>query len=103
MLRESITAEELASASQALKIYDIRKNPDEDQIPGSIPSDAWDLEFGGGPPFSRDEEVVLYCGSGNSCSRVADALRQRGYNAMALDGGFKAWIEADLPIEPRRF
>ncbi|HET9392152.1 MAG TPA: rhodanese-like domain-containing protein [Candidatus Rubrimentiphilum sp.] len=85
-----------------LKLIDIRKSPDEQQIPGSIRADGAELEAMVDLPFSKDEHVVLYCGSGNSCSRVAQTLRSKGYtNAEALEGGYSAWKDAGLPTEPR--
>jgi hypothetical protein len=30
------------------------------------------------PPFRPDEKIVLYCGSGISCSRIAASLHERG-------------------------
>jgi hydroxyacylglutathione hydrolase len=85
----------------ALKLIDIRKKPDEQQIPGSTRADGEALESATELPFSKDEHVVLYCGSGNSCSRVARTLREKGYNAEALDGGYAAWQSAGLPTQPR--
>ncbi|MBV8488952.1 MAG: rhodanese-like domain-containing protein [Candidatus Eremiobacteraeota bacterium] len=93
-------ADELAS-SAGRRIVDIRKNPDDRQIPGSQRLDGESLERGDDVPFDKDEEVVLYCGSGNSCSRIAAALRERGYRTVALDGGYKGWVEAGHPTEPR--
>lgn len=84
-----------------LKLIDIRKKPDEKQIPGSMRADGEQLEAMVDLPFSRDDHVVLYCGSGNSCSRVAKTLREKGYNTEALEGGYAAWKEAGLPTEPR--
>lgn len=82
-------------------IIDIRKKPDEMQIPGSRRYSGEELETAEQLPFSKDEHVVLYCGSGNSCSRVAQTLREKGYaNAEALEGGYAAWKEAGLPLEP---
>lgn len=93
--------EDLKNASRAVKIVDIRKKPDDMQIPGSVRYSGEELESTEKVPFSKDEHVVLYCGSGNSCSRVAQALRDRGYtNAEALEGGYTAWKEAGLPLEP---
>lgn len=84
-----------------IKIVDIRKKPDEMQIPGSVRYSGEELEAAQALPFSKDEHVVLYCGSGNSCSRVAQTLREKGYtNAEALEGGYSAWKEAGLPLEP---
>jgi rhodanese-related sulfurtransferase len=84
-----------------LKLIDIRKKPDETQIPGSLRYSGEALENSNELPFAKDEHVVLYCGSGNSCSRVAQTLRDRGYaNAEALEGGYTAWKDAELPLEP---
>ena len=99
MGRESITAGELRDRA-GTTIVDIRKNPDDRQIPGSLRLDGAALESAA-PPFPKDERVVLYCGSGNSCSRIAASLRGRGYDAVALEGGYAAWKEAELPTEPR--
>ena len=86
-----------------LKLIDIRKKPDERQIPGSMRADGEVLENTDELPFGKDEHVVLYCGSGNSCSRIAQTLRDKGYaNAEALEGGYTAWTEAGLPTEPRK-
>lgn len=84
-----------------LKLIDIRKKPDEQQIPGSMRADGEQLEAMVDLPFSKDEHVVLYCGSGNSCSRVAKTLREKGYNTEALEGGYAAWQSAGLPTESR--
>lgn len=95
-----ITPQELADACETL-IVDIRKHPDDRQIPGSLRLDGAALESGESVPFDEDRRVVLYCGSGNSCSRIAQTLAERGYDAVALEGGFKAWTDAGLPTEPR--
>ena len=44
-------------------------------------------------------KVVLYCGGGYRSALVADALRKMGYrNAISLDGGWRAWNEAGMPV-----
>ena len=44
--------------------------------------------------------LVLYCGGGYRSALAADALQQMGYpNAISLDGGWRAWQQAGLPIE----
>ena len=96
---ESVTPGELRDRT-GVTVVDIRKNPDDRQIPGSQRMEGAALE-GATPPFSKEEPVVLYCGSGNSCSRIAASLRERGYDAVALEGGYAAWKEAKLPTEPR--
>jgi rhodanese-related sulfurtransferase len=95
------TIDDLKDAPASAKIIDIRKKPDDMQIPGSIRYSGEELEHAEQLPFGKDEHVVLYCGSGNSCSRVAQTLREKGYQkAEALDGGYAAWKDAGLPLEP---
>jgi rhodanese-related sulfurtransferase len=98
---DAITPGELSDRRAQLKIFDIRKNPDDRQIPGSVRAEGTALETGNDLPFGTDEEVVLYCGSGNSCSRIAKTLRDLGYRAAALEGGYRAWVDAGLPTEKR--
>jgi rhodanese-related sulfurtransferase len=44
--------------------------------------------------------LVLYCGGGFRSALVAEALQKMGYtNAISLDGGWRAWNAAQLPIE----
>jgi rhodanese-related sulfurtransferase len=44
--------------------------------------------------------LVLYCGGGFRSALAADALQKMGYgNAISLDGGWRAWNEAGLPVE----
>jgi rhodanese-related sulfurtransferase len=98
---DAIKPDELRARKAALKVFDIRKNPDDRRIPGSVQAEGSALENGDELPFGKDEDVVLYCGSGNSCSRIAKTLRDRGYHATALEGGYKAWVDAGLPTEER--
>lgn len=98
MSDEKISPQELASA-QNVRIIDIRKAPDDQMIPGSEIMNG--EEVAANPPFAPDEKVVLYCGSGNSCSRIAATLREKGLDVVALDGGYTAWKEAGLATSPR--
>jgi rhodanese-related sulfurtransferase len=44
--------------------------------------------------------IVLYCGGGFRSALAADALQTMGYTrAISLDGGWRAWNEAGLPVE----
>jgi rhodanese-related sulfurtransferase len=48
----------------------------------------------------KNATLVLYCGGGFRSALSADNLRQMGYaNPISLDGGWKAWNEAGLPVE----
>lgn len=71
---ETTAPDELAHRRDSTRVFDIRKAPDDRRIPGSIRIDGSALEAGNNLPFDKDEAIVLYC-SGNSCSRIAKALR----------------------------
>ena len=48
----------------------------------------------------HDATLILYCGGGYRSALAADALQQMGYTkAISLDGGWRAWNEAGLPVE----
>jgi rhodanese-related sulfurtransferase len=45
-------------------------------------------------------EIVLYCGGGFRSALAADALQKMGYsNVASMDGGWRGWNDAGLPIE----
>jgi rhodanese-related sulfurtransferase len=48
----------------------------------------------------KSTTLVLYCGGGFRSALAADALQKMGYpNAISLEGGWRAWNEAKLPVE----
>jgi len=48
----------------------------------------------------KNTRLVLYCGGGFRSALAADNLRKMGYTeAISLDGGWKAWVKAGLPVE----
>ena len=48
----------------------------------------------------KDEPIVLYCGGGYRSALAADNLQRMGYtNVVSMDGGIRAWREAEYPIE----
>jgi rhodanese-related sulfurtransferase len=45
-------------------------------------------------------KIVLYCGGGFRSALAADNLQKMGYtNVISMDGGFRGWKEANLPVE----
>jgi rhodanese-related sulfurtransferase len=49
---------------------------------------------------NKSATLVLYCGGGFRSALAADALQKMGYtHAISLDGGWRAWNEAGLPVE----
>lgn len=97
---EKMTVDQVNDAvPSSVRIIDIRKKPDGYQIPGSERYSGEELANAPHLPFDKNENVVLYCGSGNSCSVLAQQLRAKGYNTSALEGGYTAWKDAELPLE----
>lgn len=47
----------------------------------------------------KSAKIVLYCGGGFRSALAADNLLKMGYSdPISLDGGWKAWLEAGLPV-----
>jgi rhodanese-related sulfurtransferase len=48
---------------------------------------------------AKSTRLVLYCGGGFRSALAADNLQKMGYtDAISLDGGWKAWQQAGLPV-----
>jgi rhodanese-related sulfurtransferase len=48
----------------------------------------------------KSTTLVLYCGGGFRSALSADNLKKMGYaNPISLDGGWRAWTSAGLPVE----
>ncbi len=48
----------------------------------------------------KSTSMVLYCGGGYRSALATDSLRRMGYtDVISLDGGWRAWEEAGLPVE----
>jgi rhodanese-related sulfurtransferase len=48
----------------------------------------------------HDAELILYCGGGYRSALATDNLQRMGYtNVYSLAGGWRAWKEADAPVE----
>lgn len=91
-------------------IIDIREAEELQQsgkIAGSVHASRGMLEFYADPSlpyhkpeFNKDKKIILHCASGGRSALAANTLKQMGYEHVAhLDGGFKAWKEAGLPVE----
>lgn len=90
------------SAGEVFRLVDVREESEWNR--GHLP----DAEHLGKGIIERDieeqipdqsEKIVLYCGGGYRSALAADNLQKMGYtNVISMDGGFRGWKEADLPI-----
>jgi len=87
----------LLAAGRPVTIIDVRSPSDVDwEIPGSIHVDAYgDLQSGRLGPLAKlslaQGPVVTVCGVGRTAANAADLLGANGVEALALDGGMRAW------------
>lgn len=89
-------------------IRDIRELEREGTIPGAFHAPRGMLEFWVDPEspyfksaFGTGQDYLLFCGSAWRSSLAVAALQEMGFGPVAqIAGGFKAWKEANLPVEP---
>jgi rhodanese-related sulfurtransferase len=89
-------------AGETLTLVDVREDNEwaKGHLPGAVHMGRGIIE--------RDIEqrvpdtnakLVLYCGGGFRSALVAENLQKMGYNNVeSMDGGWKGWLEAGLPI-----
>lgn len=46
----------------------------------------------------KDKEVIVTCTTGNSASKCAGILTEKGYNVTVLEGGVTSWKELEERI-----
>jgi len=89
-------------------IRDIRELEREGKLPGAVHAPRGMLEFWVDPDspyhrelFSEDKKFVFYCASAWRSALATQTVQQMGMNNVChMGGGFTAWKEAELPIEP---
>jgi len=87
-------------------IRDVRELEREGMIPGAFHAPRGMLEFWVDPesPYYKDifgsgKEFILYCGSAWRSSLATATLQEMGLTRIChIEGGFKAWKEAGLPV-----
>jgi len=90
-----------AKKDGSLLLLDVR-TPEEfaaGHIPGAvnIPYDQVAAHLSAIP---KDDEVVLYCGSGRRAGLAAEVLVAKGYTKLAhLQGDMQGWQSAGRPVE----
>lgn len=48
--------------------------------------------------LSKDNHYYLYCKGGVRSHKAAQRMQQHGFQVQELEGGFKKWVEAHLPV-----
>ena len=89
-------------------IRDPRERWRDGTIPGATHVTRGMLEFWADPEseyykpyFEFDRRIVVYCAGGLRSALAADALKTLGFTDVGhIDGGFAAWRDAGLPVEP---
>jgi rhodanese-related sulfurtransferase len=118
LVAEANAAVETVPAAEAVKrlqtgelvFVDIRDLPElqrDGKIPGSVHASRGMLEFHADPesPYHKDvfasgKKLYLYCASGGRSALAAQRLQEMGLTHVAhVGGGFKAWKEANGPVE----
>jgi rhodanese-related sulfurtransferase len=91
------------SGGEQVVVIDVRE-PEEfarGKIPGAhtIPRGLLEMQVDGRLP--REATVVLYCAGGGRSALAAKSLADMGFEKVEnLQGGFGAWVNSGLPVEP---
>ena len=106
----AMTLRDMLELGERVTVVDVRKGEDhaEWSIPGSVHFDAYAALHAGderamqGLDLPEGAPVVTVCGRGRSSALAAEQLRRRGYEALSLEGGMKAWSlawnTAEVPL-----
>lgn len=88
---------------ESLSIVDVREESEyaAGRIPGAVHLGKGVIERDVEEAFpDENTELILYCGGGYRSALAADNLQKMGYrNAISMDGGWRGWKEAGLPVE----
>jgi rhodanese-related sulfurtransferase len=113
-LRRVGPAEAAAAARDGALLVDIRPHAQraaEGLVPGALHVERNVLEWRFDPrsparipqATGYDQHVIIICSEGYASSLAAASLQDLGLrNATDLAGGFLAWAQASLPVQPGR-
>lgn len=118
LIAEANEVIETISVEEALQLHgndevlivdlrDVRELQREGKIPGAEHAPRGMLEFWVDPDspyhkpvFASGKRMVLHCASGWRSALAAQSLHNMGLkNVCHIDGGFKAWKDANGPLE----
>ena len=108
---ETISPEKVQAEFQkvSIELIDLRESEELKQsgkISGSVHAPRGMLEFYADaslpyykPEFNKSKRLILYCASGGRSALAIKTLYEMGYtNVAQMEGGFKAWKAAGLPV-----
>lgn len=85
----------------SLLLIDVRTKREFDlaHIPGAtwVPRGTAEFEIAE-KVRDANQEIIVYCRTGNRAALVKKALDQQGYLNVSAHSGFEAWSEAGLPV-----
>ena len=99
----------LAQGALLVDIRPVELRRRDGEVPGAVIVDRNVLEWRLAPTSAHrlpdagdpNRAVVVVCNEGYASSLAAVTLRELGLRAATdLDGGFRAWAEAGLPVSP---
>jgi rhodanese-related sulfurtransferase len=101
-------AREMIAKGNAL-VVDVRDGPEvqvSGKVAGAVHVSRGMLEFRADPDlpshdknFSRDKDVIVYCGSGGRAALAGKMLKDLGYERVYNLGGFKDWADSGGAVE----
>jgi rhodanese-related sulfurtransferase len=101
--KEKIGVEEArqAIATAEAQAIDIRTKDEwlDGHVPGALHAAGDQLEARM-EELSKDRPVIVVDDKGKECADVVASLRDRGYEASAMEGGMKAWKAEEFTLQP---
>ncbi|HEX5558344.1 MAG TPA: rhodanese-like domain-containing protein [Gaiellales bacterium] len=98
-----------AAVAQGAVIVDTRpidQRREQGVVPGAVVVCRnvleWRADGASGHPDARlvGRELIVMCAQGFASSLAAASLQQAGLRATDMVGGFEAWRDAGLPVQP---
>lgn len=92
--------DQLAAAGDDVIVVDVREPSKyvRGHVPGVVLMPMGQLS-GRMAELDRSMTVYVICASGTRSGTMTDALRDVGFDARAVVGGTRAWIQSGRPVE----
>ena len=89
-----ITAEELTENAADYVIYDMRAESDRAYglIPGSLSATEEELSAMTQTDKTAGKKITVYCAHGEFSVEPVETMREHGFDAYSLRGGYAAWL-----------